>query len=90
MKLLQPLLKRNRRVENTDVTARLEEMCVDIFAHAHLDYEITLSGNGINPCEAAGVAWEILDILHGDGRKWVKANQNRIDSRAKKIEKEVG
>ena len=77
-------------VNKTDVIVELEKMCVDIFAHADLDYEITLSGNGINPCEAAGVAWKILDILHGDGRGWAKANRNRIDSRVKEIEKEVG
>ena len=69
---------------------RLEGLCVNIFAHARLDYEVTLSGNGINPCEASGVAWAILDILHGDGRKWEKDNAARIALRVKQIEKEAG
>ena len=64
---------------------QLEELCLDIFAHYECDYEITLSGNGVNCAEAAGVAYAILDILHQDGRKWVKDNQEKINNRAQEL-----
>ena len=41
----------------------LVEMCVNIFAHADVDCEITLFGNGVNPAEASLVAFAILDVL---------------------------
>ena len=42
---------------------QLIDLCVDIYAHCELDYEINLGGNGTNPYEAANVASEIMDIL---------------------------
>jgi hypothetical protein len=69
---------------------QLEELCLSIFAHVDCDYEVTLSGNGTNPCEATNVAYVILDILHGDGRAWRKANQKKIDKLAKQLRKNYG
>ena len=69
---------------------KLVELCVDIFAHCQNDYEITLSGNGTNACEASNVALSILDTFYGDGRKWRRANQQRIDTQALKLRKLYG
>jgi hypothetical protein len=69
---------------------RLEALCMNIFAHSDSDYEITLSGNGTNCCEAANVAYAILDIMDGDGRAWRKANQKDIDKIAAKLRKQYG
>jgi hypothetical protein len=46
-----------------EIVEQLIDLCVDIYAHCELDYEINLGGNGSNPYEAANVAREILDIL---------------------------
>ena len=72
------------------MSKQLEDLCVSIFAHCHNDYEITLSGNGTNACEASNVALSILDILHGDGRKWRKANEKQIEKKAKELRKLYG
>lgn len=42
---------------------KLIDLCVDIYAHDELDYEINLCGNGKNAFECCGVADCILDIL---------------------------
>lgn len=73
--------------EQKNVINELENLCVEIFAHASLDWEITLSGNGTNPCEATNVALEILDIIHGDGRRWRKSNEKKIVKCAKELER---
>ena len=68
----------------------LEELCIDIFAHGRNDRHITLSGNGTNPSEAGNVAYAIMDIIHGDGRRWKKDNDGRIQARAAELKKEYG
>lgn len=68
----------------------IEELCTDIFAHCELDWEITLSGNGTNPCEAGNVAYALLDELYKDGRKWRKQHQAKIALRMKELRKEMG
>lgn len=73
-----------------DQVKALEEMCLSIFAHARCDYEVTLSGNGVNACEASAVAWAVLDVLHGDGRAWNRAHHNEILAMAKELRIEAG
>jgi hypothetical protein len=73
-----------------DKNKELEDLCLSIFAHSFNDYEVTLSGNGTNCCEASNVALAILDVLHGDGRKWRKKNEKQIEKLAKKLRKEYG
>jgi hypothetical protein len=75
---------------SVDKTKELEGLCLSIFAHSHTDYEVTLSGNGTNCSEASNVALAVLDILHGDGRKWRRANEKQIEKQAKKLRKEYG
>ncbi|MEK7654373.1 MAG: hypothetical protein AAB345_03830 [Patescibacteria group bacterium] len=82
--------KKTEERDNPRLVEDLEELCVDIFAHAENDYEVTLSGNGINASEASGVALAILDLLHGDGRKWRDSNEKRISKRATELRKELG
>ena len=60
------------------------DLCADIFAHAELDYEITLHGNGTNASEASNVALELLDIL----RVKKSTIDVRIHSRIAQIEYE--
>ena len=73
-----------------DKSKELEGLCLSIFAHSNNDYEVTLSGNGTNCSEASNVALAILDILHGDGRKWRKQNKKQIEKYAKKLRKDYG
>lgn len=73
-----------------DKNKQLEDLCLSIFAHSFNDYEVTLSGNGTNASEASNVALSILDIIHGDGRKWRKANEKQIEKYAKKLRKDYG
>lgn len=49
-----------------DKLDRLYEMCIEIFAHSALDYEIDLAGNGTNASEACNVATEICNIFEFD------------------------
>ncbi len=84
------MAKKTEKRDNSRLVEDLEELCVDIFAHAENDYEVTLSGNGINACEASGVACAILDLIHGDGRKWQDNNAKRISKRATELRKELG
>jgi hypothetical protein len=72
-------------VKKKTKTVELEELCIDVFAHADCDYEVTLSGNGVNPCEASGMARAILDIIHGDGRKWEREHASLVKARAKEL-----
>ena len=73
-----------------ELVEKLEELCVDIFAHADNDYEITLAGNGTNPAEASNVATAILSIVHGNGREWIKNNTERIEECATELRQEYG
>ena len=61
---------------------KIIELCVDIFAHSSLDYEITLCGNGCNAFECEGVALKLLDIL-GMSYEDIK---DRVAEQAKKLE----
>lgn len=74
----------------SDLQTKLEELCVQVFAHCELDVEVNLSGNGTNACEATNFALEVLDLIHGDGRVWRKKNQKRIDKAMKTLEDERG
>lgn len=78
--------------EEHSVEEQLENLCIRIAAHADMDGEIDISGNGVNACEALAVAWGILDILHGDGRKWLdaKPQMKRINAEVKKLRKAMG
>lgn len=71
-----------------DIKKKLEELCIEIAAHADLGYEVTLSGNGTNCSEAYNVALAILDILHGDGRKWMTKNHKRVTAAVRELEEE--
>lgn len=62
----------------------LEKLCCDIYAHSKLDYEITLAGNGTNPCEASNVASEIENICG------FKITQEDIKKRIEILELEYG
>ena len=53
---------------------KLIELCVEVYAHCELDYEVTLAGNGTNASEASNFADEVLEIL---------------EVKKKKIEKEI-
>ena len=81
-------LKGGRRTlaKIVSIEKRLDELCISIIAHCRLDYEITISGNGTNPSEAANVAYAILDIVHGDGRAWVKKNEKAISTKIRLVE----
>ncbi|EKD53265.1 MAG: hypothetical protein ACD_61C00089G0006 [uncultured bacterium] len=46
-----------------EMREKLIALCVDIYAHDQLDWEITLAGNGTNAFEASRVANKILEIL---------------------------
>ena len=47
-----------------DIRSQLFNLCVDIYAHAQLDWEWTNSwGNGTNCSEAYNVAQDIIGIL---------------------------
>lgn len=48
---------------NEEQREKLIDLCVEIFASAELDYEVTIVGNGTNPAEASNVAAGILVIL---------------------------
>lgn len=60
------------------------DLCVDIYAHAELDYEITIHGNGTNASEASNVADELLEIIRVNKRSL----DVRIQSRVAQIEYE--
>jgi hypothetical protein len=49
--------------ERSTMEEKLLDLCVNIFAHDELGYEITLRGNGCNSSECCGTANEILHIL---------------------------
>lgn len=70
------------------VLADLSTLCVDIYAHAEIDSEITLCGNGTSACEATNVANRIFEILGID--KNTDLHQMRIEARVKELEKEYG
>lgn len=72
----------NETQETWTLEEKLYDLCLDIYAHAHLDCEITLCGNGTNACEASNVASKILQLL---GKK---VTDKEITKRAKEIEKE--
>lgn len=59
-----------------DTNKELIELCVDIYAHVEMDFEITLGGNGTNCCEASNVADAILKIL--------KVKQKDLEDQIKK------
>ena len=48
---------------NNKIKQELIDLCIDVHAHANLDYEITLGGNGVNSFENIGTANEVLRIL---------------------------
>ena len=73
-----------------DHVARLEEMCIDIYAYCDLDCEITLAGNGTSCGEAANVADEILILLFGNRNDWSKKNDPKIKRRAKELRLDYG
>ena len=75
---------------DSNTTKHLENLCIDIFAHSFNDYEITLSGNGTNCSEASNVALAVLDVMHGDGRKWRKEHEKQIEKLAKVLRKQYG
>lgn len=80
--------KKDSQPKQDNVIKDLEDLCIEIFAHAENDYEVTLSGNGTNAFEVSNVASAILDILHVDGRKWRRDNEKRISKRAAELCKE--
>jgi hypothetical protein len=75
---------------NKGKARQIDEMCLQIFAHAECDYEVNLSGNGVNACEASAVAWALLDILHGDGRAWQDAHEGEVSAIADELRREAG
>jgi len=83
-------MAKKTKAPETNLVQDLEELCVEIFAHAENYYEVTLSGNGTNPCEASNAAHAVLDILHGDGRKWREDNEKRVQKRAAELRKKYG
>lgn len=62
----------------------LIQLCLDIQAHAEIDSEITLCGNGVCSSEASVVARRILEILN------TKLNEDDLNNRVKELEKEYG
>lgn len=65
-----------------EIKQKLIDLCVDIFAHSDLDYEITLANCGANSFEAAFVAREILNILNinrDDLEEKIEAKISEID-----------
>lgn len=48
---------------NNKIKQELLDLCIDVYAHANLDWEITLCGNGVNSFENTGTVNEILRIL---------------------------
>ena len=85
-----PREPKKAEVRSGKLIKELEELCVSIFAHNENDYEVTLAGNGTNSSEASNVALAILYIIHGDGRKWERENEDRISKRAKDLRKQYG
>jgi hypothetical protein len=65
--------------QDVDLVSKLEELCIEIFAHCDMDRNVGIAGNTTNSFEAANVAHGVLDIMHGDSSKWRHDNQKRID-----------
>jgi hypothetical protein len=61
---------------------KILDLCVDIYAHAELDWEITLGGNGCNSFECCGVADELLEILGTN----LKEIEPLIDKRVEELD----
>lgn len=43
---------------------QLIDLLIDVYAHAELDYDVTLLGNSLNASECAGMARKIEEILN--------------------------
>jgi len=46
-----------------ELRKKVLDLCIDIYAHDQLDYEITLCGNVYIAFECSGVADKLLEIL---------------------------
>jgi hypothetical protein len=64
----------------------LEELCVEIFAHALNDYQVELNGCDTNCAEAENVADEIVQIMGFSKKLW----RPRVEARAKELRIEHG
>lgn len=72
---------------NNEIKQKLIDLCVDVHAHANLDWEITLGGNGVNSFENIGTANEVLRIL-GVGHDLVF--NIRVEDRMMKLKSDYG
>lgn len=45
------------------INPKLLELCTDVLAHAELDYEVTINGNGVNASECSEMAIAVMKIL---------------------------
>ena len=61
----------------------LRELAINIMAHVWLDWEITLMGNGTDPCEASNV---IEDVCRICGIVW--PTEKEIQKRVEELKKE--
>ena len=57
---------------------KLNDLLIEIYAHANQDFEVTINGNGTNCSEALNVAYGVIKILHGSVAKWKSENKNQI------------
>jgi DNA-binding protein len=60
---------------------KLREFCLNILAHAHLDAEITLNGNGTNACEAYNVARALMKMFK------IEIDEKEVEDAATELEK---
>jgi hypothetical protein len=70
--------------EDTLKISELYNFCIDILAHAEIDCEVTIGGNGVNCSEAATVAEGILSIIDR------KAKKDDIKAQVKNLKKFYG
>lgn len=69
---------------------KVEKLALEIAAHCEADVEVVLAGNGVNPCEAKFTIVAVLDILHEDGRQWLKLHETEIMKRSAELVEEFG
>jgi hypothetical protein len=55
------------------------DLCVDIYAHLELDWEIDLAGNGTNPSEASNVADVLKEIFEFNEDEFSELANKRIE-----------
>ena len=70
---------------NEEQKQKIVEFCINIYAHAQLDWEINIAGNGCNISDVYNVADELFQILNLNKKKFAK----QINQRVKELKDEI-